>query len=226
MKSFFLLFICILSGITATESSISCMKCVGENAHTCKGAVDKCSSTTDDCISLLEVAKIGIRETSVFMRLCGNCSQHQTGNVRFDKGILKINVSCCSHDNCTPTEPTFASDKPSSKYEKFKSNGIRCKSCFASNAKGCDCNVFLNCTGGETKCISRSISTSGGHLYSVAIRGCTTTEMCEVAGKDEKLNTTQVRSSYTCTGESDSIHNALGLLVLTATLFSKFTTTT
>ncbi|KAG8537068.1 hypothetical protein GDO81_025142, partial [Engystomops pustulosus] len=111
--------------------------------------------------------------------------------------------------------------------EKVKPNGIRCKSCFAFNARACDCNVFVNCSVGETNCISRFISASGGGFqHGAAVRGCATKEMCEVAHVGVKLNNTRVKSNFSCTGDSDSFHNSLIFLVLIAAIFSRFTTTT
>ncbi|XP_044134445.1 phospholipase A2 inhibitor and Ly6/PLAUR domain-containing protein-like [Bufo gargarizans] len=228
MRSSWLLFICILSGITATDSRLSCLVCAAENAKNCEGELTECPLATDKCISIHEVTKIGARDRSLFMRLCGNCSHDKPMTVRFDKGILKINVACCNTDACTPPEPTIPPEKPGTKDEKLKSNGIRCKSCFAENAKACDCNTFVNCSGEEMKCISRQISvSSGSYNHVAAIRGCATKDMCQYRTENitsKTMQTIQLRTSFTCSDDSDSVHNSLLLLVLTATMFSKFTT--
>ncbi|XP_073513685.1 phospholipase A2 inhibitor NAI-like [Phyllobates terribilis] len=228
MKSSCLLFFCILWSIAATDVPMSCVKCVGENENSCHGIAQKCSSATDECISVIELTKIGVRETSFFMRFCGNCSLQKTGFVRFDKGILKINATCCNTSKCTPPVPIIPPGKAFSK-DEVKGNGIRCKSCYASNARNCDCSMHVNCTAGETRCISRYMSATGGHNHVATMRGCTTTEMCEVIKATEismKLNTTRIKSNFSCSNESHSVHRRLLLLVFTAALISKFTTAT
>ncbi|XP_069804186.1 phospholipase A2 inhibitor gamma subunit B-like [Dendropsophus ebraccatus] len=219
-----LLLICLLSGITAAD--ISCVQCVGEK--TCQGTEKKCPSNAESCISVLEETRIGAKLTSsVFMRLCGNCSDYKMGAIRFGKGILRINKTCCKENNCTPPEPTIPPFKPPPKDVKVKDNGVMCKSCFALSAKNCDCNnVFVNCTREETKCIARSMSASGGYNHGVALRGCTTKEMCDTFNKDLKVNTTNLKFIISCTDESDSVHKVLLPLVLAAAMFSKLTTAT
>lgn len=222
-----LLLLCILSGVRATE--ISCVRCVGENQKKCQGTAQKCPLPTDECISVLEVTKMGSSETSVFMRLCGNCSEYVTGNVRFDKGILKVNATCCGENNCTPLTPTIPPDKPGSKDEKRKVTELRCRSCFAK-FKTCDCNTFVNCSIGETKCISRHISATvfskGGFSHVATLRGCTTKEMCKVHNKTVTFEVTQVKTEVKCSDEGDGIHNSLSRLVLAAAVFFTVTTAT
>ncbi|CAJ0951445.1 unnamed protein product [Ranitomeya imitator] len=129
--------------------------------------------------------RTGAREISFFMRFCGNCSRQKTGFVRFDKGVLRINATCCSTNKCTPISPIILPDKVFSKDEKVKGNGIRCKSCFATNARNCDCNAYVNCIAGETRCISRYMSATEGHHHVATMRGCTTADMCEVIKTSE-----------------------------------------
>ncbi|KAM4016348.1 uncharacterized protein ACNLHF_002705 isoform 2-T2 [Anomaloglossus baeobatrachus] len=229
MKSSCLLLICILWSISATDVPMLCVKCVGENEKSCRGIAQKCSSATDECISVIELTKIGAKETSLFMRMCGNCSEQKTGFVRFERGILKINATCCNTNNCTPPVPTIPPDKGFPKDEKVKGNGIRCKSCFAFHARNCDCNTYVNCTGAETRCISRYMSASGGHNHATAMRGCTRTEMCEFTKSPEistKLNTTRIKSNSSCSNESDRVYNSLLSPVLTVAIFSKLFTAT
>ncbi|XP_075185312.1 uncharacterized protein LOC142257110 isoform X4 [Anomaloglossus baeobatrachus] len=163
MKSSCLLLICILWSISATDVPISCVTCVGESEKSCNGTAQKCSSATDDCISVIEELKLGKRKTSFFMRFCGDCSQQKTGFIRFDKGVLKINATCCNTSNCNPPAPTIPQDKSTSKSENVKASGITCNSCYTANATKCDCNVYMDCIEGETQCISRYISATA-HL--------------------------------------------------------------
>ncbi|XP_075045977.1 uncharacterized protein LOC142106840 [Mixophyes fleayi] len=218
-----LLFICILSAITSTSYSISCINCAAENKDLCIGISEKCPSPDDVCISTYERTTIGGAEaTALFMRLCGNCNQYRTGSVRFHKGTININTTCCQHDNCTPPTPTLPPDKPT-KDDKIKANGLTCKSCYASNIKTCDCNIYMSCTGDETKCIFRSTLTTGKHYYAVALRGCTRKEMCDITDADLMSTTTRLRYNFTCTDESDGLNNSFFLLALTTSLFFKFT---
>ncbi|XP_066462631.1 phospholipase A2 inhibitor 25 kDa subunit-like isoform X2 [Eleutherodactylus coqui] len=211
----------------ARDMNISCVHCVGENMKTCQGTFRKCSVPTEECVSVTERILIGeATDIRVFMRFCGNCSQQKRGSVRFDKGILKTNATCCNTDKCTPPEPIIPTIKPVSKDEKVKHSGRRCNSCYSQTYKACDCNVMVNCTIGETKCISRQLYAKKGDFGRIfAIRGCTTEEMCENL-KDKSINHLNVRYSSSCSDDSDSVHRSLLLLVLTAPLFSMITTAT
>ncbi|CAN2388068.1 hypothetical protein PRIEUP_LOCUS14794 [Pristimantis euphronides] len=229
MNSSCLLFICIFLGITAAEPNISCVHCVGETMKTCQGTPKKCPLETDECITVRQLTKIGAREISYFMRLCGNCSQYKTGSVRFDKGILMVNTSCCNKNECMPDVPTIPPVKNPPK-DQIQNSRLVCKSCYAENARNCDCNVFVNCSIGETKCISRHIHVTtkpkGGYKYIAAIRGCTNEEMCEFNVKELQLNTTTVKYTISCSDDADSIHKNLLPLILTAALYNKITITT
>ncbi|XP_077116236.1 uncharacterized protein LOC143770478 [Ranitomeya variabilis] len=159
------------------------------------------------------------------MRFCGNCSQQQRGFVRFDKGILKINATCCKNDNCTPPVPTVPRDKPVIKNEKSKGDSMICNTCYASNATKCDCKTFLECIEGETRCISWYISSKGKHNHEAVVRGCTTMEMCEVTKSTDTImnsDNNNITSNFSCSNDSDSANRSLSLLVLAAALFSKF----
>ncbi|XP_073513686.1 phospholipase A2 inhibitor gamma subunit B-like [Phyllobates terribilis] len=227
MKSSCLLFFCVLWSIAATDVPISCLTCVGETVNSCYGSVQNCSSATEECISVFEEAKVEMRTTTLFMRFCGNCSQQQRGFVRFDKGILKINATCCNNSDCTPPVPTVPLDKPVIKDDKFKSNGKSCNTCHVFNVTKCDCNIFLECIGEEKKCMSRYIS--GPHNHAAVVRGCATTEMCGVTKSTEmimNIDNNEIISKFSCSDDSESIHSSLLLLVLAAALFSKFTTDT
>ncbi|XP_063800019.1 phospholipase A2 inhibitor gamma subunit B-like [Pseudophryne corroboree] len=216
-----LLFTCVLSVITATGCSLSCYHCAVKDEevkdyHMCEGKTVQCSSPDDVCVSVYERTTVGASlGTTLFIRLCGKCDQYRNGTVRFHKGRLRVNTTCCHQDDCTPPIPTLPPDK-FSKNEKIVGNGIKCKTCYATNSKACDCTSFMNCTKDETKCISRSAIATEPVYYSMAMRGCTTEEMCP--NKNQTLSFEKLKYDFLCTDESDGIHDSLLPLVLTTSL--------
>ncbi|KAM4016345.1 uncharacterized protein ACNLHF_002704 isoform 2-T2 [Anomaloglossus baeobatrachus] len=225
MKSSCLLLICILWSISATDVNISCVHCVGETEKSCHGDLKECSSVTDQCISVFEEAKVDMKTSSLFMRFCGDCSQQKTGFVRFHNGILKINATCCNTSNCNPSVPTVPRDEPI-KYKNVKKTGKICNSCYTYKVRKCDCKIYMECIEGEDSCISRYISATEPHDHLGAIRGCTTSKMCDVTNSTASISigNNTIESNFSCSDESDSIHSSLWLPVLAAALLSKLPT--
>ncbi|XP_068099399.1 phospholipase A2 inhibitor gamma subunit B-like [Hyperolius riggenbachi] len=200
------------SHFTAKEP-LECAQCANTTHKNCKPTLSKCNSKEDACISYFEKTTIGVKETTVFMRLCGTCDKYKPSAVRFHKGTVKSNSTCCNSTNCTPPIPTIAPDKPAAKDVKFKGNNVTCKSCYATT-KSCDCNLFVECTGEERKCIHRFTTLTGGPGYTVAVRGCASAEMCEDRSFKSDFLTYKVVSDYTCTDGSDILRRYSSFLFL------------
>ncbi|XP_072282733.1 uncharacterized protein [Pyxicephalus adspersus] len=204
-------------------ASLECFLCVNATYAACKenGIFVNCSSS-ELCISYYEKAFIGGKSTTLFFMMCGTCDMFKPTSVRFHKGTVKSNSTCCNTNRCTPSEPKIAVDGPVLKNENNNKKNVTCKSCYSS-AKSCDCNIFMNCSGEEEKCIHRNTIVGGNHSYLMSVRGCTTDETCHACNRDiDNIKGFLLTSKYTCTGNSNFLLPTPLLLFLSAILLSFF----
>ncbi|MEE6481801.1 hypothetical protein FKM82_012994 [Ascaphus truei] len=112
-------------------------------------------------------------KSHVIARGCGysaECDQPRKG---YSNQYITVQIStgCCTGDSCTPTVPTVPPSNP-------EINGLRCPSCFSITSDQCDPMNNTECKGTENKCISYTLSNTGGQKTAMAIYGCTTENLC------------------------------------------------
>ncbi|XP_077312659.1 uncharacterized protein LOC143933585 isoform X2 [Lithobates pipiens] len=66
---------------------------------------------------------------------------------------MKMGISCCTTDHCTPTFPTLPKD--SSGY-----NGVMCPACISIDSYHCDCSEMMECMGDENMCLRMTTKVS------------------------------------------------------------------
>ncbi|KAM5132418.1 uncharacterized protein ACMZJ9_019207 [Mantella aurantiaca] len=217
-----LLSACLLPSLPSADE-MQCLNCASATHEKCIGNVVPCSKSDNACVAYYEKVTVGVKETTLFLMMCGTCKMFQPTTVRFHKGTVKSNSTCCMRSNCIPPEPVIAPDRPAPKddksKDKIKFNGVNCKSCYA-NAKSCDCTSYVNCTGKETICIHRYTILSGEYKYSMAVRGCTTNHTCQTPIlKNVKAKSFTVASDYTCSNGQCLRHTLLPLTLSSIFLF-------
>ncbi|XP_073457832.1 uncharacterized protein [Aquarana catesbeiana] len=170
--------LCLPASLDSGTDPLQCHQCANSTQATCKKKLVTCSPLDTACISYYEKGAVGTTYTTLFLMMCGKCDMFHPTTVRFQKGTVKSNSTCCTKSSCIPPEPTIAPDRPATKDGKIIGNGVICKSCYTT-AKSCDCNTFVNCTGQESLCIHRNTIVTGEHSYLLSARGCTTNQTCE-----------------------------------------------
>ncbi|XP_075047637.1 phospholipase A2 inhibitor and Ly6/PLAUR domain-containing protein-like [Mixophyes fleayi] len=213
-----LLLTSILSTLTATGYSLSCINCMDMSDKLCSGPAVSCSSSDAVCVLISTVTSLGgLGEHKMTVRDCGKpnaCSVK--GSMSVLSGKVKTGISCCSSDSCTPPMPVL----PLNDYNK---NGVTCKSCMEAVDKQCQSDTFMECQGNETKCISQVSTLKGPSMtMSTALRGCATKEACGFPLMENTIGDVTVKTYTSCTGGSPGLQYNLLLLLVSVILLLKF----
>ncbi|XP_040182758.1 phospholipase A2 inhibitor subunit gamma B-like [Rana temporaria] len=192
-----------------SQDLLQCNRCANLTQATCKKNVVTCSASDTACVSYYEKGTVGTKHTTLFLMMCGTCDMFRPTSVRFHRGTVKSNSTCCTKSSCIPPEPTIEPDRLVTKNGKIVGNGVICKSCYTT-AKSCDCNAFVNCTGQESLCIHRNTVVTGEHSYLLAVRGCTTNQTCEAPKlKADKTKPFTMSSDSSCSSSEVLLHSPL-----------------
>ncbi|MEE6481898.1 hypothetical protein FKM82_013055 [Ascaphus truei] len=205
--------LCVLSALVATGYSLSCIVCEDMDGMFCTSPSKTCPADNVCMFSYIENTAGGI-ENTVLTRTCESQSKcDMSGSLTFTAFKTKMSTSCCSTDNCTPSEPTLPADNNTK-------NGVTCPSCMNLVSDYCSTLGTIQCTGEEKKCLLQSRTSTGSISSTVAIRGCATESFCNVGSKSESSDgdiTTEVKNK--CTNGSIGLHPgfffpAMALLLL------------
>ncbi|CAJ0967373.1 unnamed protein product, partial [Ranitomeya imitator] len=136
----------------------------------------------------------------MLLRLCSPSSQCSTnGSISTAQLQLRMAVSCCNTDNCTP-------DLPALPTKSTNSNGLVCRSCISAGSTWCHTPDTVQCSGDENMCLLQSTKISGSPSTSTAIRGCATKSICDLGSQTETLGSVSVDVKTVCTNGSKSVH--------------------
>uniref|UniRef100_A0A803JE43 Phospholipase A2 inhibitor and Ly6/PLAUR domain-containing protein-like n=1 Tax=Xenopus tropicalis TaxID=8364 RepID=A0A803JE43_XENTR len=167
-------FLCVLSALVPTASSLSCITCSEKNATTCQGPSMPCNNTGAQCGSLLVSMTT---DGQTLWQVGRGCFQQEQCNqpmvLRIYNSTGKQVVSCCSEDNCTPPDQTLPVDNN-------QPNGITCPTCFSVQPNDCSTGDTINCAGDETQCFSQTFTVSGPPtgVTAVSLQGCANGNLC------------------------------------------------
>ncbi|KAG8542232.1 hypothetical protein GDO81_027190 [Engystomops pustulosus] len=200
---FSLLFVCVFSSLT-TSHSLSCIECKDATDVPCTGDADTCDEN-EVCVSEFALTLIdGIPVVKLFMRGCGNQAQcFVSSSLSIPHARIISSSSCCYTDSCTPPRPVLPPITS-------KKNGLICKGCQSMEARPCDSDLYMECIGNETKCISQVAMSSG--TPPTAIRGCATPSVCAVRHEEGTFGHLKFKSDITCTDGGAGLHYSLHLL--------------
>ncbi|KAM3922123.1 phospholipase A2 inhibitor and Ly6/PLAUR domain-containing protein-like [Leptodactylus fuscus] len=215
---FCLLFLSVICTLTTTGYSLSCVQCKDATDVPCTGDSEPCHASDEVCISrsILTIVA-GVPFSKMFMRGCGEPAQCSLSNsFSTPHGRVITSTTCCNKNDCTPPRPTL----PSVTSNK---NGVVCKSCQTLEATPCVSNIYMDCVGNETKCISQVTKFSG--LPSSAIRGCATPNLCRFPHEKGTFGHLEYSTDITCTDGGASLHYCLSLLAVTFLVLFKVSDT-
>ncbi|XP_069804501.1 urokinase plasminogen activator surface receptor-like [Dendropsophus ebraccatus] len=202
-----LLLLCVISAITSTSYSLSCIQCSDASDVPCTGSEQTCSLPHEVCVSRYALTLVaGVPISKLFIRGCGDPDQCTiSGSMSVPNVRTIASATCCSTDLCTPPPPELppvTSDQ----------NGVVCKSCQAMEDSPCDSDNYMNCVGNETMCISQVTITGSS---SIAVRGCATPGLCQIPHEEGTFGHMTFISDTTCTDGGAGLHYGLYLLGVT-----------
>ncbi|XP_063292127.1 phospholipase A2 inhibitor and Ly6/PLAUR domain-containing protein-like [Pelobates fuscus] len=209
--------ICILSSVTASGFCLSCTQCVNLNGTQCSGKAVSCPSDEYTCLSAYGVTFMGNKEVAhVFLRLCENRSLcNQFGSIGFSSGRIKSRTTCCFSDNCTPPMPTFP-------VEVTRKNGLTCQTCISMATNSCIPTTTMACSGDETRCITQAITSMSGTISStMALRGCSTKEICEGI-QEVDVENFKYSAQVTCSDGNDKLQLSRFIFFLSVLLMLRY----
>ncbi|XP_073457869.1 uncharacterized protein [Aquarana catesbeiana] len=157
-------FLCLLCVLITPGHSLSCINCMAKNS--CMGPSEICPSNYSCGMAYRETTEGGKSQTT-YLRSCVPTSKcNKLGSISYTGGTMKMGISCCNIDNCTPPLPQWPA--PSS-----QANGLVCPSCRSLTRNQCNQETNIQCTGSEKTCLFES-TTSGSAM------GCSTPTLCDV----------------------------------------------
>uniref|UniRef100_A0A6I8SPX2 Provisional ortholog of phospholipase A2 inhibitor and LY6/PLAUR domain containing n=1 Tax=Xenopus tropicalis TaxID=8364 RepID=A0A6I8SPX2_XENTR len=189
-------------------SSLQCVECMNQEGETCTGALVTCPSGDYVCSSTYTLTMMqGAGTSKQFVRQCeSRTSCGKAGSITMPGGRIKSNSACCSTDGCDPGTISFPPDKTGK-------NGQVCESCLAIGSETCSSVTPMECTGEETSCITQITSITGLVSTKMAIRGCSTKEICDVGSLDTDQDGMKMKITVTCS-KAIGLQQSLFLLAL------------
>ncbi|XP_075134995.1 phospholipase A2 inhibitor and Ly6/PLAUR domain-containing protein-like [Leptodactylus fuscus] len=204
----------LLSALTATSSALSCTECTSTNS-TCSGTSMTCPSGSLCGSSFTETTTDGTRIPNL-VRTCvpsNNCDFK--GSISLKEAKVRIVISCCSTDNCTPTLPPLPT-------RSSKPNGVVCPSCLSFNSTSCETSDTIQCTGEENRCFFQTTRVTGSVSVSASSHGCATKSVCDFGGQSIDVEGTVADVTFTCASGGLSVHKVILTPAIVCLLLLKF----
>ncbi|KAM4652236.1 phospholipase A2 inhibitor NAI-like [Discoglossus pictus] len=206
-------FLCILSALFATASSLQCTQCEGTTS--CTGSTKITCHAGSRCgYTYTKVIEAG-KPTETFIKSCileKHCNI--TGTMSYPQSTLQMVTSCCSTDNCeapSQTLPTIGTDK----------NGLVCRACITATSNWCYTPDTMQCTGDQNMCLLQTSKISGSTSLKIAIRGCATKTICDIGSRTESEGGLTLATKIVCTNGSNGLHRGIFLPALFSVVLLK-----
>ncbi|OCT73593.1 phospholipase A2 inhibitor and Ly6/PLAUR domain-containing protein [Xenopus laevis] len=203
-----LLFTCLLASIIAKGYSLKCVECMNQDGESCTGPLVTCPVGDYVCSSTYTLTTMqGAGISKQFIRQCElRLSCGKAGSITMPGGRIKSNSACCSTDACDTGPISFPADKTDK-------NGQVCESCLSIGSETCSSVSPMECAGEETSCITQITSITGPVSTKMAIRGCSTKEICDVGRLDTDQDGMKMKITVTCS-KAIGLQQSLFVLVL------------
>ncbi|XP_073457302.1 phospholipase A2 inhibitor NAI-like [Aquarana catesbeiana] len=205
----------VFLALVASGYSLSCTHCVS-SSDSCTGTSMPCPSGSVCGAQYTETWALGAPTSKEYMMSCipqNKCnikgSFTQPKNVR-----VKMGISCCTSDRCTPSLPSLPRDSSGS-------NGLTCRSCMSTDSTSCYTSDTIQCTGDENMCLLQTTKISGKAKGSKAIRGCATKSICDSGSLSSSSQGVKTDIKYICTSGSAGLQNGFYLPAMICIFFSK-----
>ncbi|XP_077312656.1 phospholipase A2 inhibitor and Ly6/PLAUR domain-containing protein-like [Lithobates pipiens] len=211
MMTSLLQFLCVLSALVASGYALSCTECVSP-LDSCTGPSVTCPSGSVCGAVYTQSWAFGILASKSYVMSCTPQNQcDKSGSMSLPHGVrMKIGISCCETDGCTPTFPSLPRD--SSRY-----NGVTCQSCMSADSTWCSTSDTMQCTGEENTCLLQTTKLSGSKELATAMRGCATKSICDLAS----YSGSAMEVKFVCTSGSTGLQRGFYLPAVICIFFLK-----
>ncbi|XP_073457868.1 uncharacterized protein [Aquarana catesbeiana] len=183
-------FLCLLCVLITPGHSLSCINCMELNS--CTGDSETCMPNYSCGVAYREITEGGTITTEYIQSCVSNSKCNKTGSISYTGGTIRMGISCCDTDNCTPPLPQLPATSS-------QANGLVCPSCRAQ--VWCNQEMNIQCTGSEQTCIFQ-LSSLGG------VMGCATSTLCDLADYSYESTNNIVPMDFYCFPATSS--NATG----------------
>lgn len=203
----------VLTSLVTTGRALSCTKCSSSTNPNCTGGTVNCPDENQCSTTHIEVITQNGTSTNIF-RSCSSVIQcNRTGSSTFPGGSLRMAISCCINDSCSPYIPILP------QYNTLAQNGKSCSQCLSINSEQCTPDNSMLCTGNETNCMRLARTDIGYQTSSLAFQGCATESICKLTSQVFKTSGITTTYNYICNGASLGLHHgALMPLIVFALL--------
>ncbi|XP_077312663.1 phospholipase A2 inhibitor and Ly6/PLAUR domain-containing protein-like [Lithobates pipiens] len=205
----------VLSALVASGYSLSCTEC-SSLSNSCTGPSVTCPSGSVCGAVYVENLLIGLLISTTYTMSC--ISQNKCdikGSMSFSNiGRLKMGISCCRTDRCTPTLPSLPGSLSGS-------NGETCPVCASSDSTECKTSDTLQCYGDENTCLLLATKISGPTKQSTAIRGCATKSSCNIGSLSTRAQGVSTDIQFICPNGSAGLQKSFYLPAMICIFFLK-----
>ncbi|XP_069803905.1 uncharacterized protein [Dendropsophus ebraccatus] len=191
---------------------------------TCGGTLTptKCADTDVTCAAgtvcatVRTLTTMGDASSERFTKTCSPINQCGiSGTASIPKGKMKI-MTACTPASCPLPFPEFPN-------EKSDTNGVTCRKCLSANSD-CYTSETMQCAGDERACLLQSTDLTGRTTASVAMRGCTTKNICDLSRQDYTVDGITSTTKFTCTSGTDPVQRGLLYLTVISLVIGKYLT--
>ncbi|XP_073457887.1 phospholipase A2 inhibitor gamma subunit B-like [Aquarana catesbeiana] len=205
----------VLSALVTSGYSLSCTHCAS-TSDSCTGTSIPCPSGSVCGAKYTETWAQGTVVSKVYEKSCVQQDQcDKKGSMGLpNNGRMKMGISCCTSDQCTPPLPSLPKD--SSVF-----NGLTCRSCMSADSNWCYTSDTMQCTGDENMCLLWTTKASGPITASTAIRGCATKSICDLASQSISVEGAKAETKLICTNGSTGLQKGFYLPIMICIFFLK-----
>ncbi|XP_075046941.1 phospholipase A2 inhibitor gamma subunit A2-like [Mixophyes fleayi] len=173
MKSI-LISLTIICDVTWTVYAINCYRCLKANSDTCEGESVYCPNATQ-CMVVSEVYQVAYETYHSIKKDCNpgfRCESLYYTN--YNDVLLRINVHCCSEDNCN-------TDSYKMPPENIERKGKICTVCIGEGLTECISNNTERCIYPGDLCVNYigRYKDPGGKIVEFSHKGCISPLSCK-----------------------------------------------
>ncbi|XP_067874889.1 urokinase plasminogen activator surface receptor-like isoform X2 [Heterodontus francisci] len=180
----------LLIALVTEASALKCFSCVSPTGNCTQQEVVCNPALNLNCRTVFITQTNGARNSSLFVKDCGNCSEPSSFNVGSFAQFLGFN--CCRSDLCNDLRHQVNEDTTL--------NGLECFGCNNDSAATCSSSTsVLKCVGIQNRCIHVSVPQFDTGKYIVR-KGCASESNC----RSPQVNNfgVQTSSDFHCCKES------------------------
>ncbi|XP_040183157.1 uncharacterized protein LOC120916317 [Rana temporaria] len=172
---------------TGSAVPLSCFQCAKTNSA-CQGFKVTCPLEHSCGFTYREITEDGKLYKDYIKSCMPTKKCDKTVSITHVNGTMKMGISCCDTDSCTPSLPRWPADSS-------KANGLSCPTCRDLKNGKCNPESELQCTGSELMCVAQSTETAG---FKESAMGCATKSVCDMKSFTYKNDPAFINVEFSC----------------------------